>query len=258
MNGKGKNPKPLLAFQEMGFSVPSNFDDSLCDLFGVGVLANRLRPADSEIRYSCEQTANTFLSISAEPKSEMLPRDLQPSGVQGGKVDAEICASVSPVTLEGSYDSAALGTCIHDIFCVADFKSDAEIAGLVKARGFEKNIPSCEEIKKSWAGLTKYLCEQYGKAENQFHELAFKYQTTSSQIMTGSMDFVWECAEGFVLVDFKTFPGSKEDLLDENGKYYVGKYKGQLNCYIDALESTGKKVIASLLFYPAVGVIVKL
>ena len=258
LNGKGRNPKPLVAFQKMGFCVPSKFDDSPCDLFGVGFPVNRLPSAEPEIQYSCEQAADTILCISAESKKVLPLRDLQPSGFQGGKVDAEICASISPVSLEGSYDSAALGTCIHDIFCVAELKSEAEIAEMVKSRGFEKNIPRCGEIKKSWSELTKFLCERYGKAGKQFHEMAFKYQASSSQIMTGSMDFVWECADGLVLVDFKTFPGRKEDLLDENGRYYVGKYKGQLECYRNALESAGKKVIASLLFYPVVGVIVKL
>ena len=73
--------------------------------------------------------------------------------------------------------------------------------------------------------------------------------------MTGSMDFVWETSKGCVLVDYKTFPGDKEELIDENSEYFVGKYKGQMDCYENALTAGGKKVLAKLLFYPVVGVI---
>lgn len=71
------------------------------------------------------------------------------------------------------------------------------------------------------------------------------------------MDFVWENADGCVIVDYKTFPGRKEDLLDAKSDYYVGKYKGQLECYENALAAGGKTVIAKILYYPMVGVIVK-
>ena len=88
--------------------------------------------------------------------------------------------------------------------------------------------------------------------------MPFKRKLQTSQFVTGSMDFVWECDKGFVIVDFKTFPGKKEELSNKNSDFYVGKYKGQLDSYEDALTADGKTVLAKLLFYPMVGAIVKI
>ena len=70
------------------------------------------------------------------------------------------------------------------------------------------------------------------------------------------MDFVWETSDGCVIVDYKTFPGKKENLLDTKSDYYVGKYKGQLDRYEQALTAGDKQVVAKLLYYPLVGVVV--
>ena len=129
---------------------------------------------------------------------------------------------------------------------------------MIKAYGFEGNLTKSDEIKKSWESLTEYLTSNYGSATKQYHELPFKQQLTNGQRITGSMDYVWETDAGCVIVDYKTFPGKKEDLLDKKSDYYVGKYKGQLDCYEEALTAAGKKVIAKLLYYPVVGVIVKI
>ena len=185
-------------------------------------------------------------------------RDLMPSSMKGGEVQAQLIDCGAPVTVTGSYEADELGTCIHDIFCVAENKSDAEIIELVKAYGFAANFPACGEIKKSWSALSEWLQASFGAAQKQYHELPFKHKLATDQIVSGSMDFVWETAEGCVVVDYKTFPGKKEDLLNKESKYYVGKYKGQLECYEQALTTAGKKVLGKYLYYPMIGVLVNI
>lgn len=258
LNGKGKNPKPLVAFQEMDFEVSKDFSHKATDLFGVGVFADKLDNAESDIEYDYEEEKNEALCISGKADKKVLPRDLQPSSMPSGKVKAEIYEEVVSVHIDGKYNSAALGTCIHDIFCVADDKTDKDISDMIDTCGLEKNIKKSSEIKQSWDSLTKFLKETYGDAKKQYHELPFKQRLETEQVITGSMDFVWETSKGCVVVDYKTFPGKKEDLLDAKSDYYIGKYKGQLECYENALKASGKKVIAKLLFYPVVGVIVKI
>ena len=119
---------------------------------------------------------------------------------------------------------------------------------MVKAYGFESNLPKAGEIKASWKALKDWLTLNYGPAQCEHHELPFKHQLKNGQIVTGSMDFVWETAEGCVLVDYKT---SESDV-------HAGKYKGQLECYEKALVAAGKKVLDKVLYYPVVGVLVKL
>ena len=76
----------------------------------------------------------------------------------------------TPVTVAGKYDPAALGTCIHDIFCVADHKNDVQIADMVKAYGFESNLPKAGEIKTSWEALKDWLTQNYGPAQCEHHQ----------------------------------------------------------------------------------------
>ena len=177
--------------------------------------------------------------------------------MSGGDVKAEVIECGKPISVSGNYDAAELGTCIHDIFCVADHKNEAQITDMVTAYGFEANLPDSGEIINAWEALTDWLNKTYGSDQKQYHELPFKHQLKNEQIVTGSMDFVWETEEGCVLIDFKTFPGKKEDLINPESSYYVGKYKGQLECYQNALVAAGKKVLAKLLYYPVVGVVVK-
>ena len=165
------------------------------------------------------------------------------------------CKSSINILDNEKYNYSNLGTCIHDIFCTIENKTEQDISNMIKSYGFEKIVTNPTDIKNSWEGLIEFLKEKYGEAIKQYHELPFKHKLQNGQIVTGSMDFVWETSKGCVLVDYKTFPGDKEDLIDENSEYFVGKYKGQMDCYENALTAGGKKVLAKLLFYPVVGVI---
>lgn len=258
LNGRRGKPMPMLTFTQLGYTVAEDFQSGHSDLFGVGVISNKLENADEDIKYNGSKVENLGIKLAGNPVNNAQPRDLQPSSMSGGEVEVEMIEAGTTITVTGKADSAALGTCIHDIFCVAENKKDNDIAEMVKAYGFESNLPKTDEIKRAWEALTAWLTSNYGSAKKQYHELPFKHQLDTAQIITGSMDFVWETDAGCVIVDYKTFPGKKEDLLDENSDFYVGKYKGQLECYENAITAAGKKVISKLLYYPVVGVIVKM
>ena len=258
LNGRRGKPMPMLTFTQLGYTVAEDFQSGHSDLFGVGVISNKLENADEDIKYNGSKVENIGIKLAGNPVNNAQPRDLQPSSMSGGEVEVEMIAAGTTITVTGKADSAALGTCIHDIFCVAENKKDNDIAEMVKAYGFESNLTKTDEIKIAWEALTTWLTSNYGSAKKQYHELPFKHQLDTAQIITGSMDFVWETDAGCVIVDYKTFPGKKEDLLDENSDFYVGKYKGQLECYENAITAAGKKVISKLLYYPVVGVIVKM
>lgn len=258
LNGRRGKPMPMLTFTQLGYTVAEDFQSGHSDLFGVGVISNKLENADEDIKYNGSKVENLGIKLAGNPVNNAQPRDLQPSSMSGGEVEVEMIEAGTTITVTGKADSSALGTCIHDIFCVAENKKDNDIAEMVKAYGFESNLPKTDEIKRAWEALTAWLTSNYGSAKKQYHELPFKHQLDTAQIITGSMDFVWETDAGCVIVDYKTFPGKKEDLLDENSDFYVGKYNGQLECYENAIIAAGKKVISKLLYYPVVGVIVKI
>ena len=258
LNGsRNKIQEPMLALSKLGFDVSSDFLNDKCDLLGVGYQAKKFENADSEIQYKQEEIKETIINLKGDEDKNSLIRDLQPSNMPSGYVFATLfdCKSSINILDNKKYDYSALGTRIHDIFCTIENRTEQEISNMIKSYGFEKIVTEPSEIKKSWEGLIEFLKEKYGQAKKFYHELPFKHKLQTGQIVTGSMDFVWETSEGCVLVDYKTFPGDKEELIDENSEYFVGKYKGQMDCYENALTAGGKKVLAKLLFYPVVGVI---
>ena len=262
LNGKGKGkekvPKPLVTFKEFGFCVAEDFSANPCDLFGVGFKLAKFDNAPQDIEFLHEKEKNRAPKIAGVEDKNALLRDLQPSSMPGGKISAEFYDCAKPIATSGKYNSAALGTFIHNVFCVADYKSNEEIAEMVRLCGFGDNLQHCGEIKKSWNDFKAYLEKTYGKEKKLYHELPFKQRLANGQIVTGSIDFVWETEkDGVVVVDFKTFNGAKKDLLCEGGQFYAGKYKGQLECYERILTASGKKVIAKLLFYPMLGFVCK-
>ena len=258
LNGKGKNPKPLDTFTKMGFHFTGDFSGDKCDLFDVGVPAERFPNADPNIEYKHDKQKNLMVKLAGKPEKDVPVRDLQPSGIPGGDVKVELIDCGVPITVTGSFETTALGTCVHDIFCVADKKSDQEVAQLVKVYGFENNLEDSGQIKKSWESLTEWLMKNYGPDKKQYHELPFKHQLPNGQIVAGSMDFVWATAEGCVVVDYKTTNTTRDALLNKATDVYVGKYKGQIECYEQALVAAGKKVLGKYLYYPMVGVLVKM
>ena len=118
-------------------------------------------------------------------------------------------------------------------------------------------LPNAGEILTAWTNLESFLTEKYGAKTRAYHELPFK-QHYDGQIFTGSIDFVWETAEGVVLVDFKSYPGSKEDVVNPAHKHFAGMYAGQFECYEQALKGAGKKVLAKVVYYATIGVGVRI
>lgn len=258
LNGSNRNEQhPMLALSQLGFEVSSDFKNNKCDLLGVGYNAKKFENADLEIEYEQNEIIETTVNLRRDEDKNSLIRDLQPSNMPSGYVFATLydCKSSINILDNEEYNYSDLGTCIHDIFCTIENKTEQDISNMIKNYGLEKIVTNPTDIKNSWEGLIEFLKEKYGEAIKQYHELPFKHKLQTGQIVTGSMDFVWETSKGCVLVDYKTFPGDKEELIDENSEYFVGKYKGQMDCYENALTAGGKKVLAKLLFYPVVGVI---
>ena len=109
----------------------------------------------------------------------------------------------------------------------------------------------------SYRHLETLLTENFGEAIKKERELQFK-QFVDEHIINGSIDLVWNTAKGAVIVDYKTFQGKPEYVLDkEHPSVYAGRYRKQLNYYAEALKADGRKVIATLIYYPVTGVLIK-
>ena len=207
--------------------------------------------------------------ITAEGNTPKKEKYLSPSSMDGDAAGMSATAVFPkdgkcvriPVGSVPESQYALLGTCIHNAFAafrVGDAVRNEAIADrTVEQYGFKDTLPDPAAFVRAWESLCEFLKETYGDPVALYHELPFAYRKGDGQVVTGEMDLVWETADGCVLVDFKNYPGF-DDVLDENSKFYVGKYFPQMSCYNEALAKAGKKVLGTLIFYAVQGRIVEI
>ena len=186
------------------------------------------------------------------------PKYLSPSLLhKKGKVLAhhDICGRMPQGTLVGK-TMADVGDCIHQIFCGIEQHIDSEsyYADLIESYGLKTFLIDHKAIRRAWEQLCSWLEERFGAALNIYHERPFTL-LKDGNVFSGSIDLVWQTAEGDILLDFKTCPLGYKYVLDEQSDHYAGWYAGQLEAYSHALEAAGEKVLKQLIYYPVSGLL---
>lgn len=157
-------------------------------------------------------------------------------------------------------NDALMGDFIHQVFCCCDDGISVEqIKQLRDSYGFtDINMPEPERLLDSWAYLIKTLEENYGPATQRHHERPFRHQDDEGHIVSGFIDFIWETKDAYVVVDYKTCPGSYSLVLNPTSEHYAGCHGDQLDCYQKALEAEGsKKVTHKIIYYPVTQFVVE-
>ena len=185
-------------------------------------------------------------------------RNIEPSDCHGHVGVATLLHSTGErIQLRATAEEMTeVGSCIHDIFCVLDKVGAPVIDRMVRGYELTTKLPDSQGILTAWQRLVGFLSSRYGPALRTYHELGFK-QWVKGQVVTGSMDFVYETADGVVVVDYKTYPGSDDSVTDPENRHYAGLYKDQLDCYQQALMGQGLKVLDRLIYYPVSGLMVR-
>ena len=128
---------------------------------------------------------------------------------------------------------------------------------IIGSYGLGAVLADKDAIVQAWKNLVDYLNVEHGASVKTFHERPFRlYQ--DGQIITGSIDIVWQTEEGNIIVDFKTCPMGITAVLDSSSEHYAGWYTGQLSAYADALIAAGEKVIKKYVYYSVGGYLVEI
>lgn len=160
-----------------------------------------------------------------------------------------------------SPSDAQIGTCLHNIFCT--YRSDSEDK-LMEAKAILNNMlmehvfPEPERIIESIGNLYKFIKETYGSPVRIYRELPLQKYMDNGQIVRGSCDLAWESEKGIIIVDYKSFQGKEEQITDPADVHYAGIYAPQLETYREIIESAGKKVIATLIYYAVSGIVIEI
>jgi ATP-dependent exoDNAse (exonuclease V) beta subunit len=254
------NNNGLQRLSKIGFPVDEQISlDGAADIFQTGMKFIIENVADvGDWKYRAPD--NTIIKLYNE-KQEYRLRDVKSSE----------CKTEKPVTAKIIFDAEkritvnapenqmnAVGTCLHDIFCVLEYKkNEGFVNQIIKNHNMEKALPAAGEIIEAWNNLEQFLVQKFGARINSYHELPF-IQQYEGQIITGIIDLVWETKDGVVLIDYKSYPGKKNDVINPQHKHFAGIYAGQFECYERALCAAGKKVLSKMVYYHVLGIGVEL
>ena len=258
-----KNNHELQWLQDVGLDCVKPDDQG--DLLGVGMdfKDETLSAVENE-----QVSSYRYMADNEKMKTRRIPyqkelcaaerKYLSPSSQwKKGHVEEtyHICDSLKRGNLVGK-TMADVGNCIHQIYCGIEQNIDNEAyyKDLIASYGLSTYLIDYMGIRKAWDELVKWLIDEYGQAINVYHERPFTH-LKDGQVFTGSIDLVWQTAEGDILIDFKTCPLGHKFILNEESDHYAGWYAGQLDAYTDALEAAGEKVIKRFIYYPVSGML---
>ena len=235
------------------------------DVFGTGHRFSDFSITEKELDIlkpfgDVDETLSMALNIGKPTFEKHEPRFISPSGISAkGNVASYHDFEKRIPFGEQTSDMAVVGNCIHQIFAgIEEPGSDKiDMAAIIDSYGFSAVLTNKESIARAWTNLSDYLTSTFGAAVKTYHERPFRMDR-DGQTIVGSIDLVWQTANGDILIDFKTCPMGLQAILDPESDYYAGKYAGQLDAYTNALVAAGEKVIKRYIYYPVSGLLVEI
>lgn len=253
----GRGTERLKWFTELGAAGINSSSPNCLGPEDTFLMEDIVCPEEDVLIGEHEMLMTTYDSVYTED----LPRNVQPSADHSVMGAVQELGNSKINRIAGKTEAgneAEVGNCIHQIYCDIDCKNPIEMAKeVIRQRCLTTQVIDPEALIESYRHLEVLLTENYGDARNKERELQFKH-FVDGQIVNGSIDLVWHTDKGAVIVDYKTFQGDPKYVMDEgHPTVYAGRYHKQLNHYADALSKSGIKVIATLIYYPITGVLVK-
>jgi ATP-dependent helicase/nuclease subunit A len=186
------------------------------------------------------------------------PARISPSSLSGntGSVGFDILYDYSTrINIKGHPDMNALGSAIH-AYLALDYSQMSEVERLETAQEILKswkieNALEPKELLLAGQNLHDFINQHY-PGSKVLKEWPIFLRNAQNQIMQGWVDVLLETADGYVIIDHKSYPGT-------DNEERVKEYAPQLMAYKEAVEkATGKPVIGLLLHLPVRGLILKI
>ena len=95
--------------------------------------------------------------------------------------------------------------------------------------------------------------EKRFKPKRILAEVPFSFQNTAGQLVSGFIDLLLETAQGWVVIDYKSFQGQKSDWETK-----ALSYSGQLDCYLHALAAMKMKTDSIWIYFALGGGLVRI
>ena len=189
------------------------------------------------------------------PQARMSPSGMALKDGELKNIDVKVVADFGQrFKIMGKPDMALLGDAIHGFFAldISGLPADrqTEIAsGFLQRWGVEQ-ATSPADLLSARDKLKSFIETKYAEAK-VLCEWPISLRNADNQLVQGWIDMILELPEGYVVIDHKSYSG-------KDPQEYLKKYAPQLFLYKEAIEkATGKKVIATLLHLPMLGLILE-
>ncbi len=183
---------------------------------------------------------------------ERAPLFKRPSGATDGRtfVAGQRHALGHRIPIVGSVDMNAVGQAVHAVLAAdrvdADKAKRIELARAVLTRWGVGQIDA-EAILGAGDALNRFIAESWPAAKI-FREIPVS-ALIENRLVNGRIDLLVDHADGFAIVDHKSFPGARDE-LDARA---VG-YGPQLAIYAEAVTAaTRKRVTGMFVYFPILG-----
>ncbi len=185
-------------------------------------------------------------------KSEKLPATVQPSSLDAIEAKSgQISVLGERIPLAGRPDMDQLGTALHDIIAAdlaGGFGDDKEVEAqaLLKRYKLEGNVDAQKVLERS--GELNLWIEKSFDVKGIHPEWPIQSVLENGQRVKGWIDLLVETPDGWVIIDHKSFPGTKEEWIN-----HALEYSGQLGLYRQAIETATQKPVLSQWIHFCVG-----
>ncbi len=209
---------------------------------------------DGSPREPIHKPAQPDHGYKSEGRKEYPPAFVPPSSIQQTGNISTTQKIGNRILLHGKPDMQNLGEAIHTFF-------GADSVSREKA----KRISMADRIRTAWQvstiidsgslisasdNLASWISKTWPDAILH-HEYPVSLKKTEGTITSGFIDLLLELPDGFVIIDHKSFPGSRNEAIER-----AKGFAGQLNSYSQAVQiATGKKVVMCVIHFPLSGII---
>jgi len=181
-----------------------------------------------------------------QPRTPKLPAMLSPSSVEAVDVTAKVGRMLplgSRLAVGGKPDFNLVGTAIHDLIAAdlsggLNVNREARANELLARYGLAAHLDAGEILARAQE-LRQLLVRDFG-ARAFYPEWPIESFLRSGQRLKGWIDLLVDTPEGWLIIDHKSFPGSRAEWPE----HALG-YSGQLAAYRQAVQQgTGRPVLS--------------
>jgi len=252
------------------FHTSSDIESSVVDIFDRGnpIRVHKLRFEDDSRQIIPSQSVLSFSEKKFNQIRKAIPYYISPSAVKfEGNEKVSLYKEIQgriPIGKSLNDREDDFGSCLHDILYLylgdKIMSPEPKIVKEIEKLIINYNLDEVLNFKDVIESIDNFhdLIQSEFKPTEWYRELALEIEI-DGQLFNGEIDLLLEVDEGYILIDYKSYPGSISQVLDRSKNNFAGKYAGQLDAYTKMIEAlTNRKVLHKFIYYTVLGKLIEI